>query len=404
MIGRLFDFGRWCRWTSYAAGVRQARLMDAPYPTAASGTAYTVVTPSETTADGNPTVASTFNTTPYESLLFQHGEFEITKILRKWNRRRHALVAQVYFCAVQTRHIWPEWCEWRRRAKAAAYRRSAAWSPFFHVPTKGILAACEFPLMRASMETFRLTKFETQVAAAGAAVGLIYLSHLIGRRLRERRWGSLATICAGVAAASLLSLAVLRSDFLEHAADERAKKTAAAIAKAGLAPAAAPVVPMQKPLQNKAILLTLMTLFFVTGVVVAYESHEPSDEIREISKNKPKADRRFDRRFKQLLNAAAVHDRARDEAELSATEEKERTLVSDREFRFANGLWRTDDLPVTFAESVDERFFKSRDFGPHLLPMIRELERLFAEGDQTEVDNFLARLFSEMYQEATHEA
>lgn len=406
---RWLDFSRWCRWTAYSAGARHARLMNTPHPTAASGTAYTVVASTETTGtDGErpaPTL-ETFNTTPYEALQLQLGEMAITKVLRKWNRERHALVAEVYTWAVQTRQVWPEWCEWRRRAKAAMYRRSAAWSPFLLMPSRAALAACEYPLTRAALETFRLSKFETQVAAAGAAAGLIYLSHLIGHRLRERRWGSLATISAAVAVASLLSLAVLRSDFLEHAASERAAKTAAAISKAGGTPSSvATTAPKENPLQNKAILLTLMALFFVTGVVLAYESHEPNEEVREIAENKPRADRRFDRNFKRFSRAAAAHDRARDGADLHVTEEKERTLVTVREWRFANGLWRhpSADLPPTFAESVDERFFKSRDLGPKLLPMVRELERLFADGDQIEVDNMLARLFAEMRQEATNE-
>lgn len=406
---RWLDFSRWCRWTAYSAGARQARLMDVPYPTAVSGTAYTVITSTESggaDVERPDRTSETFETTPYEALLLQHGEFEITKALRKWNRQRHALIADVYSAAVQTRHLWPEWCEWRRRLKAAMYRRSAAWSPFFLLPARAVLAVCEFPLTHAAMKSFRLEPFDTQVAAAGAAVGLVYLSHLVGHRLRERRWGSLATVCVGVAAASLLSLAVLRSDFLEHVASDRAEKTEVAIAKAGIAPSAVSLpTRKEKPIQNKAILLTLMVLFFVTGVVLAHESHEPDHEIREIAKNKPRADRRFGRKFKRFSRAAAAHDHARDDAHLRVTEEKERTLLSVREWRFANGLWRgaSVEQPTTFAESVDERFFKPRDLGPRLLPTVRELERLFSEGDQVGVDNLLARLFAEMRQEPTYE-
>jgi hypothetical protein len=395
-IRRLFDLRRFCGWTGYAMGAKQARLMGEAYPQQQHATAITVV--ERLSARENAPWANVENPsavgsaprlettgTQFEALQIEAGERAISRLMRNWERKRYALAGRFKLGLSEVRRLAPEVAAHKQRHAGLLYARPSEWPLWIRVPVLLAFALPEYPLTRSAFEVFRLARVETQLTAAGAALVLIFLADYVGQTLRQRRWGWVPSSALVMLLVGLTSLAALRTDFLEQAARDREARLATELAVissratgAGAPAAAAPVATAPSRMNTALPLGALAALFVVAGVVLAFRAHHHDPELLDIVRARRTSERQLQRLLDRIVRAAAAHDGVRGAVLQDVIAERERVLMVLREWRWANEMWRLPaaDRPAAFAETVDERLFKTRDFGVAMLPLAQQLESL----------------------------
>lgn len=412
-IRRYLDWRRLCYWTAYAAGTRHARLADQPYPQDPHATRYRVCGNGEQSTRPQPDsqvdltadsvdVAFECDTTQYEALQVEDAERRISGILGSWARKKFKLANAVKLLWLEARQLGEERRFKNRRHKDKGYRHPSEWPGWLLGIAIAAFALPEYPLTVGGLQVFRLTILDTQVTALGYSWILIFLAHSVGKSLKQKTWGLVPTIFACTVIVSILSLAILRADFLEQSVathSARVEDEVAAVAEESGAALALPTVVKSLGSKQTLALAALALLFAIGGMALGFHAHDSDPDLNAIVQEISANWRDLRRVLERLGRAAAAYDGLRGSVEEHINAEQERALMVVREYRFASELWRSPTLnrPDSFGLSADQRLFKKRDVGPELLPLVVDLEAFLSQEDVDpragELDTMTRRLW-----------
>jgi hypothetical protein len=288
--------------------------------------------------------------THYEANVVDLANHDAAKVREGWEKSHHKLEAEQGRISNHLGHVMRQLARQHHLHQDKGYRSPHPMIPMWlYVTMMCFIGVLEMPF---NLEAFRILDVgpeERWLLALGPSIAILFLAHLSGTKLRQwpDRFSWTHVLVVGTAALAVLlalgAVGMLRADYL------------AAVNKEPL------------NVRQALELIAINLIFLVAGTFAAYAAHDPDRELERICREKKQLRKEVNQLWKHLNKVAGDYDTQRGVALAEIERIRTYAVACIGEYRDMNSRARAGaQLPESFRQPVDDRFFAPVDLGPEL--------------------------------------